>query len=144
MRGRSCSFNGLERSTSESLYARPQNRVNELLNDEATTSTLAIGPEITAFKNSITALFTCPKYLRQSHTQEVRDDSGRLTRGLDGRTRQKLAPAALEALQWAKSATDSDTLEETRNQANEAFLEDSIPKVRQATEDMLRTGLTEE
>ena len=83
--GESITINGLERSTSESLYARLQNRVDEILNDEATTSALAIGLEITAFKNSITALFTCPKYLRHSHTQEVKDAAGRLTRGLDSR-----------------------------------------------------------
>ena len=82
-----------------------QNRVDELLNNEATTSALAIGPEITAFKNSIAALFTCPQYLRHSHTQEVKDAAGRLTQGLDSRTRQKLVPAALEALQWVGNSS---------------------------------------
>ena len=64
--------------------------------------------------------------------------------GIDGRTRQKLDTATLEALEWVESATDPNTLEKTRNGVNEVFLESSIPQVRQATKDLFGTEPTEE
>ena len=69
--GKTITINGLERSASEELCVRLQNRVDELLNDEAFARTQAIGPEITAFKDSLTDLFTSQKYLRHSRAQGV-------------------------------------------------------------------------
>ena len=48
--GRTVTVSGLERSTSERLHSQVQNRVEEILNDEAARKATILGPRITDLK----------------------------------------------------------------------------------------------
>ena len=65
--GRTITVGGLEPSTSERLHTQLHDRVEELLNDEAAKKALAIGPEITSLKDSITESLAPDRYIRRSH-----------------------------------------------------------------------------
>ena len=63
---------------------------------------------------------------------------------MDDRTRQKLDPIASDALEWMEATTDPEDIERFRNELNETFLENAVPAVHEATQEMLKNGLTHE
>ena len=142
--GQDISINGLNRSTSQDLYTELFNRVDELLNDEATGKALAIAPKIAAIRNSITACLTPGRYIRRSHTEAMTQATTDLHQQMDDHTRQKMDAQSTEFLQWIDHAADSDNLEAVRADLNERFLQATAPSVHEATKGMLSSGLTGE
>ena len=142
--GRTIAVNGLDRTTSERLHQQLQNRVEEILNDEAARKANALEPEIIGLKDSVAAFLTPGRYLRRSHAADMTRAAGRLTEQLDERSRQKLSTEASQALRWLESTTGAEALEGTRTALNEAFLEATAPTIQKATKDMFKAGLTGE
>ena len=139
-RGRAITVNGLQRGTSERLYAQLSRRVEQVLDDKAQ----AIGPEIIAVRDSIATFLTGEQYLRHSQGFSIKDSVTRLARRAGKRTRRKLDADAGEALRWLEATTEPSALEDSRSRLNETFLESATPRVHEATRDMFRTGLTDE
>ena len=142
--GRTVTVSGLERSTSERLHSQVQNRVEEILNDEAARKATILGPRITDLRDSITAYLAPDRFIRRSHASHMTQSARQLAEQLDERSRRKLTTEAGQALQWLESTTEPTTLEGTRAAQNETFLEDSVPSVRDANQDLLRNELTDE
>ena len=142
--GRTITVNGLERSTSERLHSQLQNRVEEILNDEAVRKATVLGPQITDLRDSITSYLSPDRFIRRSHAADMTQSTVKLRQQLDERARRKLNTDASQALRWLESTTNAEALEGTRTALNETFLEASVPMVRDATRDMLRNELTDE
>ena len=66
--GRTITVGGLERSSSERLHRQLNDRVEELLNDEAARKAISRTPEIINLKGSVSASLTPDRYTRRSHT----------------------------------------------------------------------------
>ena len=142
--GQDISINGLDRSTSQELYTELSNRIDLLLNDEAARKARSLAPEIAALRESITASLTPERYIRRSQAEAMTQATTDLLQQLDDRTREQLDPRSTESLHWLDHATETDNLESVRSQLNQRFLQLTVPRVHQATKDMLRSGLTEE
>ena len=142
--GRTITVNGLDRNSSQALYTTLWVRVNELLNDEAAAKARALAPEIADLQETITSLLTPEHYIRHSQAQEATDAVQRTAEQVDDRTRQKLDPIASDALEWMEATTDPEDIERFRNELNETFLENAVPAVHEATQEMLKNGLTHE
>ena len=142
--GRTITVNGLDRNSSQALHTTLWARVDELLNEEAAAKARALAPEIAGLQETITSLLTPKHYVRHSQAQEATDAVQRTTEQVDDRTRQKLDPIATDALEWMKATTDPEDIERFRNELNETFLENAAPAVHEATQEMLRNGLTHE
>ena len=142
--GRTITVNGLDRNSSQALHTTLWARVDELLNEEAAAKARALAPEIASLQETITSLLTPKHYVRHSQAQEATDAVQRTTEQVDDRTRQKLDPIASDALEWMKATTDPEDIERFRNELNETFLENAAPAVHEATQEMLRNGLTHE
>ena len=142
--GRTITVNGLDRNSSQALYTTLWVRVNELLNDEAAAKARALAPEIADLQETITSLLTPEHYIRHSQAQEATDAVQRTAEQVDDRTRQKLDSIASDALEWMEATTDPEDIERFRNELNETFLENAVPAVHEATQEMLKNGLTHE
>ena len=142
--GRIITVNGLDRNSSQALHTTLWARVDELLNEEAAAKARALAPEIASLQETITSLLTPKHYVRHSQAQEATDAVQRTTEQVDDRTRQKLDPIASDALEWMKATTDPEDIERFRNELNETFLENAAPAVHEATQEMLKNGLTHE
>ena len=142
--GRTITVGGLERGTSERLHSQLHSRVEEILNDEATRKANTLGPQITDLRDSITSYLAPHRFIRRSHATDMTQSTEKLKQQLDERCRGKLSSDASQALRWLESATNAEALEGTRAALNETFLEATVPKVREATQDMLSNGLTDE
>ena len=142
--GRTITVNGLDRNSSQALYTTLWVRVNELLNDEAAAKARALAPEIADLQETITSLLIPEHYIRHSQAQEATDAVQRTAEQVDDRTRQKLDSIASDALEWMEATTDPEDIERFRNELNETFLENAVPAVHEATQEMLKNGLTHE
>ena len=142
--GRTITVNGLERGTSERLHSQLQNRVEEILNDEATRKATTLGPRIIDLRDSIASQLTPDQFIRRSHAADMTQSTEKLAEQLDERPRQKLTTEGRQALRWLESGTDPEALEGTRAALNETFLAAAVPNVQEATTDLLKNGLTEE
>ena len=142
--GRTITVNGLERSTSERLHSQLQNRVEEILNDEAATKATTLSPRIADLRDSIASQLTPDQFIRRSHAADMTQSTEKLAEQLDERSRRKLTAEAAQALRWLESTTEPGNLEGTRAALNERFLDASVPKAREATCDLLRNELTDE
>ena len=142
--GRTITVNGLERGTSEKLHSQLQNRVEEILNDEATRKATALSPRITDLRDSITSFLAPDRFIRHSHAAHMTRCTKELAEQLDERSRQKLTAEGKQALRWLESATNPEALEGTRAALNETFLAAAVSNVQEATGEMLRNGLTDE
>ena len=142
--GRTITVNGLERSTSERLHSQLQNRVEEILNDEAAMKATTLGPRIADLRDSIASHLTPDQYIRRCHAADMTQSTEKLAEQLDERSRRKLTAEAAQALRWLESTTEPGNLEGTRAALNERFLDASVPKAREATCDLLRNELTDE
>ena len=87
--GQDISINGLDRSTSQGLYTELSNRINELLNDEATRKAVALAPEIAALRESVIASLTPERYIRRSQAEAMTQATADLHQQLDDRTREQ-------------------------------------------------------
>ena len=142
--GRTITVSGLERSSSERLYTQLNDRVEELLNDEAARKAISLAPEIINLKDSVSASLSSDRYTRRSHTVNMTVATERLKEQLDERSRKKLGTEVNQALQWLELATDPDALERRRTVLNESYLGNALPTVQEAAKDMLKNGLTDE
>ena len=66
--GRTITVGGLDRATSETLHTQLNDRVEELLNDEAARKAISLAPEIINLKDSVSASLTPDSYTRRLHT----------------------------------------------------------------------------
>ena len=86
--GRTVAVSGLERSTSKWLDSQVQNRVEEIINNEAARKATTLGPRITDLRDSITAYLAPYRFIRRSHasymTQSARHWPSSWTNGPDG------------------------------------------------------------
>ena len=143
-RGQTITVGGLERSTSERLHRQLHERVEELLDDEATGKAATLSPEIINLKDSVAATLSPEQFTRKSRATDMTIATERLKAQLDERARTKLGGDASQALRWLELAAAPDALEERRAALNQSYLERAVPAVQQATKDMLKNGLTEE
>ena len=88
--GRTITVGGLERSSSERLHRQLNDRVEELLNDEAARKAISLTPEIINLKDSVSASLSPDRYTRRSHTANMTIATERLKEQLDERSRKKL------------------------------------------------------
>ena len=76
--GRTITVNGLERSTSERLHSQLQNRVEEILNDEAAIKATTLGPWIADLRDSIASQLTPDQFIRRSHAADMTQSTEKL------------------------------------------------------------------
>ena len=96
--GRTITVNGLERSTSERLHSQLQNRVEEILNNEAAMKTATLGPRIADLRDSIASHLTPDQFIRCSHAADMTQSTEKLAEQLD----VSMAPR-----NWATGAPES-------------------------------------
>ena len=127
--GRTITVNGLERSTSERLHSQLQNRVEEILNDEAVRKATVLGPQITDLRDSITSYLSPDRFIRRSHAADMTQVHSETETAVGRKARRKLNTDASQATRWLESTTNAEALEGTRAALNETFLEASVPMV---------------